>query len=62
MPQKLLPEISPRIVKAYFRKTHKTLVRDVNLLAEWDLIELTDRGWRAKKEVMLRFKPLASQS
>ncbi|MGH9555262.1 MAG: Fic family protein [Terriglobales bacterium] len=54
--------LSPRVAAAYAQKTAKTLSRDLNALREMDLIELTPRGYRAKKERTLAFLPLRSGS
>jgi Fic family protein len=49
--------ISPRLAEAYAGKTTKTITRDVNALVEMDLVELTPKGIRAKREKMLGFLP-----
>ncbi len=52
-----LPEISPRLAKAYARKTRKTLVRDVNALRKANLVVGDRKGYRARREVILAFLP-----
>lgn len=52
-----LPEISPRLAKAYARKTRKTLVRDVNALRKANLIVRDRKGYRAHREIILAFLP-----
>lgn len=47
--------VSPRIAEAYASKTEKTVRRDLNALAEMNLISKTADGIRARKEVMLAF-------
>jgi len=42
---------------SYATKTRKTMVRDVNRLINMGLIERTDEGIRAKREVILAFLP-----
>jgi hypothetical protein len=53
-----LREISPRVAAAYATKTAKTLSRDLSALIEMGLLELTAKGYRAKKETILAFLPL----
>jgi len=57
VPLSKLKELSPRIAEAYARKTHKTLVRDVNFLKSMELIEVSTEGIRAKRELILAFLP-----
>ena len=55
IPLSKLNEISPRVAGAYSRKTHKTLIRDVNELKSMGLVEQTPAGIHAKKDVILAF-------
>jgi Fic family protein len=58
VPRNKLTEISPRIAKAYFNKTSKTLSRDLNTLWEMGLIRGNRmRGYQANKSVILAFLP-----
>jgi hypothetical protein len=58
VPLSKLKELSPRIAAAYARKTNKTLIRDVNSLKSMELIEVTTKGIRAKRELILAFLPV----
>jgi len=49
--------VSANVAEAYAGKTAKTVTRDVNALVEMDLVELTPKGIRAKREKMLAFLP-----
>ncbi|MDA2914522.1 Fic family protein, partial [Acidobacteriia bacterium AH_259_A11_L15] len=57
VPLAKLPEISPKVAAAYAQKTTKTLSRDLNALLQMDLVEKTKGGFRARKEIVLRFLP-----
>jgi len=57
VPVSKVTEISTRMASAYAKKTHKTLMRDINELKSMDLIESTPKGIRAKKEIILAFLP-----
>ncbi len=52
-----LKDISPRIAAAYAKKTHKTMIRDINDLKAMNLVEQTPQGIRARKELILAFLP-----
>jgi Fic family protein len=56
-----LPELSPRLAGLYAKKTTKTLSRDVGLLMQKNLIEMKQAGVRAKKEIVLAFRPLIAK-
>lgn len=51
--------VSPRIAESYADKTDKTVRRDINALKELQILEVTDKTVRAKKEIMLGFLPAA---
>lgn len=53
-----IPDLSPRLAKAYAGKTPKTLQRDLNALIVHDLIERDGRKVRARRDVIQRFLPL----
>ncbi len=55
-------ELTPRLAKAYARKTPKTLQRDLNALAEMELIARDGRKVRARREIILAFLPLRKKS
>lgn len=57
VPMAKLPEVSPRLVKAYAIKTNKTLSRDVNALVKMGLIAPTPQGYVAQRHVILSFLP-----
>jgi hypothetical protein len=48
-----IPELTPRLARAYAQKTPKTLQRDLNLLAELQLIDRESRRVRARHELVL---------
>ena len=58
VPISRLRDLTPRLAAAYAKKTAKTLSRDVNALVEMGLLESTQEGYRAKKEIILGFLPL----
>lgn len=49
--------MSPKTIELYTNKSHMTLVRDLNALMELELIEKKEKGYRARKERMLKFLP-----
>jgi Fic family protein len=57
VPLSIIKEISPRTAVEYSNKTSKTLMRDINKLAEMNLIKITEEGIRANKETILAFLP-----
>jgi Fic family protein len=50
-----LATITPRIAKAYSTKTPKTLSRDINEIVKKGIVEKTDKGYRAKIEIIFSF-------
>ena len=56
-----LPEITPRMTKAYSKRTRRTLLRDVNSLVEMGLIDVNSDGVRARKELILAFLPTTAK-
>ena len=52
-----IPELSPKLAKAYAGKTAKTLTRDLNAVEEMGLIERAHRSVRANKRLILAFLP-----
>ena len=50
--------MSQKTIDLYQNRSHMTLSRDLKDLIELDLIEKTDKGYRAKKEKMLIFLPV----
>ena len=52
-----VPDMTPRLARAYAPKTRRTLIRDLNALCKTDLVEKTAAGYRARKEVILAFLP-----
>jgi len=53
-----IAELTPRLAKAYAGKTAKTIQRDLNALAEMELLTREGRKVRARREVILAFLPL----
>jgi Fic family protein len=60
VPLAALRELTPRLAAAYAGKTPRTLSRDVNTLVEMGLVERTNGGVRARREVILAFLPLTA--
>ena len=56
-----LTSLSGRIANAYAGKGSKTLVRDLNFLREWSLIERKPQGYIANKRVIDAFMPTRRQ-
>jgi len=50
-------ELTPRLAKVYASKTSRTLFRDLKELEKTELIERTEQGVRAKREIILAFLP-----
>jgi hypothetical protein len=57
MPPRKIPELSPRIAKAYATRTSKTLQRDLVELERLELIKRTAKGVSANREIILAFLP-----
>lgn len=57
VPRAQITTLTPRLTEAYAGKGRKTVTRDLNSLVERDLIERTDQGIRARREVILSFLP-----
>ncbi|MBN2337188.1 MAG: Fic family protein [Acidobacteria bacterium] len=57
VPMAKLPEISPRLARAYALRTAKTLSRDVNALVRMGLLALTPKGYVAQRQSILAFLP-----
>jgi hypothetical protein len=49
--------LSPRIAREFAGKSHRTLQRDLFILAGLGLIERTATHVRAKKEIIIAFLP-----
>lgn len=52
-----IPELSPRLARAYATKTPKTLSRDLNAVAQMGMVDRAGRKVRARKEIILAFLP-----
>ena len=57
-PRSRLRRINPALAELYAGKTDKTVTRDLNWLAQQDLIEKRPDGYRARVERMLSFRPV----
>ncbi len=57
-----LPEISPRLAKAYATRSLKTVHRDVTELEKLGLLDRTPEGVRAKREIILAFLPMRAHN
>jgi len=55
-------ELTPRLAKAYAKKTAKTAQRDLNALVKMGLVERKGKRVRARHEVIRQFLPLRSQN
>lgn len=53
-----IPDLSPRLARAYAGKTTKTVTRDLTFLRKRNLIRLSGGRWAANIEVMEAFMPL----
>ena len=53
-------ELTPQVAAFYAKKTTKTLSRDISLLMKKELIGMSPTGVRAKKEVVLAFRPFVA--
>jgi len=53
-----ISELTPRLAKAYASKTHKTVQRDLNVLANMKLIVREPRRVMARRELIFAFLPL----
>jgi hypothetical protein len=53
-----IPDLTPRLAKAYASKTKKTIQRDLNVLDQMKLIIRETRKVRARREVIKTFLPL----
>lgn len=57
-----VPELSPRLAKAFAGKTSKTLQRDLNALESMGIMARDGRKVRARREIILSFLPLRRKS
>ncbi len=57
-----VPDLTPRLARAYASKTSKTLQRDLNLLNELGLIVRDARKIRARRELIFAFLPLKKRA
>lgn len=57
IPRAELTSLSPSLAEAYATRKSKTVTRDLNALAQMDLIERGPKGIRARREIMLSFLP-----
>ena len=55
-------ELTPRLAKAYLRKTSKTVQRDLNALIKMGLIARVGRKVKARREIILAFLPLRKKT
>lgn len=62
IPLSKLPEITPRMAKAYANRTRRTLLRDVNALERMGLVDINTDGVHARKELILAFLPMTAKS
>lgn len=57
VPRAKLTSLTPGLAEAYATKKSKTVTRDLNALAQRELIERSAKGIRARREIMLSFMP-----
>jgi hypothetical protein len=62
VPLSKLPDITPRMTKAYAKRTRRTLHRDINSLTQMGLIDVTSDGVHTRKELILAFLPIPDSS
>lgn len=62
VPLDRIPNISPRIAKAYAGKTSRTVRRDMERLIGMGLVERAKGGYRARTENLLAFLPVRAGS
>jgi len=61
IPLSKLPDITPRMTKAYSKRTRRTLQRDINSLTQMGLIDINSDGAHARKELILAFLPTTAR-
>jgi Fic family protein len=61
VPLSKLPDITPRMTKAYAKRTRRTMHRDINSLSQMGLIDVNDDGVRTRKELILAFLPITAK-
>lgn len=52
-----IPELTPKLAHAYADRTPKTLARDLNAVAQMNLVERKQRSVRANRRLILAFLP-----
>jgi Fic family protein len=57
VPRNQLLNLSPKVAKAYAKKTGKTLSRDLNMLEEMELVGRAGNSYYARKDRILAFLP-----
>lgn len=53
-----IPDLTPRLAKAYAGRTSKTVQRDLNILVKLQLVDRVGRRVRARKEAIYSFLPV----
>jgi hypothetical protein len=61
IPLSKLTDITPRMTKAYSKRTRRTLHRDINSLTQMGLININSEGVRARKDLILAFLPTTAK-
>ena len=56
IPIENIKQVSPRIAEEYAKKSKRTIIRDINKLEEYGLIEKTPQGIRSRREIILAFR------
>lgn len=57
VPAAKVMELTPRLAKEYAQSTLRTLQRDLDALEKMELLERSQKGVRARKEIILAFLP-----
>ena len=57
IPLNKIRQISATVAQMYANKTYRTILRDIAILNELELVEITAKGVRAKREMILQFLP-----
>lgn len=57
VPRDVIPQLTPRLARAYATKTDKTLTRDLNAIEELGLLRKEQAGWRPADEAIRQLQP-----
>lgn len=57
IPLNKVRQISATVAQLYTNKTYRTILRDIEILSELQLVEVSPKGVRPKREMILQFLP-----